>query len=300
MRLAVVVLNYLNWKDTIECINSALLQKDIELDIIVVDNHSQNESVEKIKQTFDMKENVHVIETEKNYGFARGNNIGIKYAMDKCNAERVFVSNNDVLFPDIYYFSKLSKIEYSKDIGALGTQIIGSDGINQNPYYRDLRLTSMVKDILTIIKTSFIRKVKSYGVRSPFRKKNRSNSSKEAINKEIKNNGRKELLHGSAILLTEHFLSSIHGFYPETFLYFEENILGIMFEKLNLRTQYVDNLEMYHKEDQSSILSFSNSSAIKDKMRMKSIWIAIKVKISSMQRIAQKTNEYKYNYRVIK
>ena len=41
-KLGVVILNYMNYQDTIECTESFLKQEYPELEIVIVDNHSDN------------------------------------------------------------------------------------------------------------------------------------------------------------------------------------------------------------------------------------------------------------------
>lgn len=89
----IILLNYNGYKDTIECIES--LEKIIykNYKIIVVDNASTDESEKILKCKFPK----HIfIQTGKNLGFAGGNNIGIKYAIDN-GAEYVLLLNNDTV-----------------------------------------------------------------------------------------------------------------------------------------------------------------------------------------------------------
>ena len=44
IKMGVVVLNFNNFEDTVNCVNSVLNQKHISLGVVVVDNGSQNDS----------------------------------------------------------------------------------------------------------------------------------------------------------------------------------------------------------------------------------------------------------------
>ena len=47
-KISIVLLNYLNYTDTLECVNS-ILEMEYELaGIVIVDNHSNNESFQKL------------------------------------------------------------------------------------------------------------------------------------------------------------------------------------------------------------------------------------------------------------
>lgn len=94
----VVLLNWNGWRDTLECLRS--LNDDLEYrnwHAIVVDNGSSDDSIGQIRRAYPA---VPIIETGKNLGFAAGNNVGIRHALE-VGADYVFVLNNDTtVFPD--------------------------------------------------------------------------------------------------------------------------------------------------------------------------------------------------------
>lgn len=79
--LAIIVLNWNGADDALECINS-LAQQTLKPTIIVVDNHSHDNSVVRFKQYQAKHPSVDcvVIDNEKNLGFAGGINTGLVYA----------------------------------------------------------------------------------------------------------------------------------------------------------------------------------------------------------------------------
>ena len=78
MQLSIIILNY-NVRYFLElCVTS--VQKaiqEIDAEIIVVDNNSQDDSCAMMKQRFP---NVKLIENKENSGFPKGNNIGVSQA----------------------------------------------------------------------------------------------------------------------------------------------------------------------------------------------------------------------------
>ena len=50
--LGIVILNYLNYKDTLECVKSLLGQSYKAFYIVIVDNHSANESYQVLRNNF--------------------------------------------------------------------------------------------------------------------------------------------------------------------------------------------------------------------------------------------------------
>lgn len=90
----------LNWKrpsDTITCLQSLAEQTYPNLQTLVVDNGSGDDSVERIQTACP---HAHVIANPENSGFARGTNLGIARALE-LGADFVFILNNDTyLAPD--------------------------------------------------------------------------------------------------------------------------------------------------------------------------------------------------------
>lgn len=78
-------------------------------------------------------------------------------------------------------------------------------------------------------------------------------------------------------MLTENYFRVFPGLYPKTFLYGEEIILKILFEKIGLKMLYIPNLLINHKEDKSSEQSFVNNYDITNKYRYEGNKIALQV-----------------------
>jgi hypothetical protein len=89
----IVLLNYNNWQDTVECINSLKNCGVKDSNILVIENCSSDDSVKKLKTE---SPEVSIIELNKNLGFTGGNNVGIKYALDN-NYDYAIALNNDTI-----------------------------------------------------------------------------------------------------------------------------------------------------------------------------------------------------------
>ena len=103
-KIGVVILNFISYKETIDCVNCFLNQQkdDNEIKIIVVDNGSDNNSFIEIKQTFINNNDVIVEKLPKNVGYAKGNNFGYKKICEKFNQipDFVIISNSDIILID--------------------------------------------------------------------------------------------------------------------------------------------------------------------------------------------------------
>ena len=131
-KLAIIILNWNGYTDTIECLDSLLKNEHSIFDIIIVDNGSHDDSVLKIQEWFQDQEltlnSVHRSEVANNYGkataeppikfqkdtpqtysivisdsnlgFSAGNNLGIRYALEKTYAVVMLLNNDTTLEPD--------------------------------------------------------------------------------------------------------------------------------------------------------------------------------------------------------
>ena len=72
-RVAIVVLNYRNYRDTVECVRSLERMDYPDLEVVIVDNDSPNESERVLRETFPLHT---LIQSGANRGYAAGNNVG--------------------------------------------------------------------------------------------------------------------------------------------------------------------------------------------------------------------------------
>ncbi len=100
-KVSVILLNYKGVEDTLECVRSLEKCSYDNFDIIIVENASPDDSYERLKEKFGDNPGVEpnkviLLKAEENGGFAKGNNIGIEYALEN-NADYIMILNNDTL-----------------------------------------------------------------------------------------------------------------------------------------------------------------------------------------------------------
>jgi len=119
-RTYILLLNWNGWKDTVECLESVLANTR-GAPIVLVDNNSSDDSVDRIgkylrsggvdfsvlgedeasspARTFPADDGVAVtiIRNKSNYGFAGGNNVGIRYVLKLADASFVWLLNTDTV-----------------------------------------------------------------------------------------------------------------------------------------------------------------------------------------------------------
>ncbi len=92
-KIFVVILNFNGALTLPACLNSVFQSDYPNFEIIVVDNDSKDGSFEQAKSSFSR---LHFIKNSKNLGFSQGNNVGIRFALEKF-ADYIFLLNNDAL-----------------------------------------------------------------------------------------------------------------------------------------------------------------------------------------------------------
>ena len=97
-KVSVILVNWNNFRDTAECLESLKQASYPNLEVVVVDNGSEGDDPRLIRERFG--DHVYVIENDKNYGFAEVCNIGIRDALTR-GADYVALLNNDtIVAPD--------------------------------------------------------------------------------------------------------------------------------------------------------------------------------------------------------
>jgi GT2 family glycosyltransferase len=97
-RVVVVVLTYNDWAETAECLDSLARLDYANAEIVVVDNGSAYDVAARAKTS---RATCTLIRNGANLGYAEGNNVGLRYALEH-GAEYALVLNNDtVVAPDL-------------------------------------------------------------------------------------------------------------------------------------------------------------------------------------------------------
>lgn len=119
-KISIIVLNWNNEKDTLQCLGSLAFLDYPDYKIILVDNGSTDGSPEKIKNKFPL---VELIINQENLGFARGNNIGIEEAV-KDHSDYVLLINNDTTVEPDFLKILVTSMELDKSVGIASPKIM--------------------------------------------------------------------------------------------------------------------------------------------------------------------------------
>lgn len=261
-KTAVVILNYMNYQETLTCVESVLLQKNVSFQVVVVDNGSANESFRILAEQYRHNRLVHVIRARKNYGFARGNNIGIQYARKRLQTDFVLLINSDTVMTDENYIHTLLS-HIGEKVGVVGSEIILRSGKKQKPYYEYVEFPTTL--IYYVYLLSGL-----YGI----------NALENRMEHLLEKRRREQILHGSALMLIPAYFEAYDGLYSRTFLYSEEILLYILCKRAGLKQVYARDTSIFHKEDQSSKFLFRNRNTVQAKYELQSykyvVWESFK------------------------
>ncbi len=199
--IAVIILNYMTWQETlreVDAVRALLGQRAYE--IIVVDNNSPNQSRDELAKRADGSYTF--LASEKNGGYAAGNNIGLRYAAQKGHRYS-WILNNDIVFdkPDVLE-KMLGVFDRDETIAAVSPDVYAPDGYLFNRNAVKPNLWDMTFGMLA------------------YKKKGRAD--------EAAKNGWLYVYHvqGCCMLLDTHKLAAVDFMDEATFLYCEEMILA--------------------------------------------------------------------------
>lgn len=261
-----VILHYLSLEMTVQCLDT--LEKTFAgqcYHAVVVDNGSPNDSGEALQAQYGNRKNCTVLLSQENLGFARGNNLGFRYAVENLSPEYVIVINNDVLVEDPEFFTKIRKIHSETGFYVLGPDIYARAAhFHQNPMSAQGYTLEQVEKIIRQRKRwlslyplhfwgeKLLQTAKTWA-KKLLRRKPKKQENPLACNPRLEN----PVLHGACYIFSGDFFSvRQEAFDPGTFLYFEEDILHYICRKNGWLMLYDSSLSVTHLEDVSTNLAF--------------------------------------------
>jgi GT2 family glycosyltransferase len=244
-KVAIIILNWNGWKNTIECLESIYQIDYPKYEIILVDNGSKDNSVQKIeayakgeisaessffrydlsnkplkiikppiKVPSSFNKELLLVENTVNYGFAKGVNIATGLAQ-KQQADYVLLLNNDIVVDRHFLSEMIAQAEKTPQFGIAGPTI----------YYYDRPTTvDFAGENLTL-----------------WRVKGKENCKKLSYPAEV------DKVEGSCMLISRTVLNKVGMLYPKYWAYWEETDLCFRAKKVGFRIFYFPNAMIWHK-----------------------------------------------------
>ena len=126
-RIAVVVLNWNGWRDTLACIASLETLNAESFSIILVDNGSTDGSVEHFQRELP---GIALLQTGANLGFGGGCNVGIRHAL-ALGAEYIWLVNSDATVDADALTALVQLADSNPKLGAVGSVLFDADAPNR-------------------------------------------------------------------------------------------------------------------------------------------------------------------------
>lgn len=250
MKTGFVIVNYNDYKTTIDLINN-IKQYNIIDKIVVVDNYSSDNSYEElVKYINDIKnkkeeivnDKIKIIKESKNNGYSAGLNIGCKYLIDTYKECNIFISNADIIINKEADLEELLKIIDDKNV------IVAPNILEKENISRGWKIPTPMQEVLVnlpLIEKSILKKLKYNNT---------------LYNKEIL---KVDTVSGCFFLINSKHLENIKYFDENVFLYYEENIFGVKTKKLNKNIVIVNNVNVIHNHSVSIDKSIKRINKVK-------------------------------------
>lgn len=116
--ISVIILNYCSFNDTQNLVARLLGLRD-NIQIVVVDNNSPDDSYHLLKDKFGSYNSIAFIKNCCNSGYAGGNNVGIRYVLEKLKSPYIAIINPDVEVAEYFFRNMVGYLEADPKIAAI-------------------------------------------------------------------------------------------------------------------------------------------------------------------------------------
>lgn len=250
MKLSVVILNY-NVRYFLElCLHSVEAAiANLDAEIIVVDNCSEDDSCQMIKSCFP---NVNLIENKTNDGFSKGNNLGVKQA----KGEYICILNPDTVVAEDTFSTLLEYAASCSKLGILGCRLIDGTGHYLPESKRNIPSPKVaLKKLLGSPYTYYANQLGEYEI------------------------GEVPVFVGAFMLLKKSLYIEVGGFDEDYFMYGEDVDISYKVLKAGYRNYYYGPTSIIHYKGESTLKDvnyakrFYGAMQIFYKKHFKSHWL---------------------------
>jgi len=253
----ILLLNWNNSKDTLDCLNSIFQCSDSEIQgVVICDNGSKDNSVRtlyfcleknkndfshlifKEKSSFEQKKScnsdtttlpVYLIENPVNYGFAGGNNVGISFIEQNLEYDYIYLLNNDTEIESGTVSKMVEKFVSNPKVGLCGSKIIYSSKPNIIQTLGGAEFNRVFGRAMNIGAMSHV---------------------SDPVD-EVQVSNRLDYIHGASMMISKPCLNLIGTMEESYFLYFEEIDWAERAKAAGFQLAFANNSIVYHKEGAS-------------------------------------------------
>lgn len=216
--------------EAIESVFASVLDPDFRLEVIVVDNASQDGSAEAIEGGFP---HVRVIRSDENLGFGRGNNLGVHYA----TGVAILLLNTDTIVRPGAIECLYGELFREPNRGVVGPYLQNADGSYQ----------CSMQSFPTVWRTfcTYFWLDRVFPNVPVFADAFMVHADPQA-ERDV------DVINGAALMIRADVFREVGGFDPEYFMYFEESDLCKRVASLGFRSRYIPSAKVLHFISQSS------------------------------------------------
>jgi len=224
LKLSIIILNY-NVRYFLElCLKSVHEAiKNVDAEIIVVDNNSSDNSCDMVKELFP---DVKLISNPKNFGFSKGNNIGVAQA----KGEYVCFLNPDTVVPEDAFEKLLTFSELKNKLGIMSCRLIDGYGRFLPESKRNIPLPFIaIKKMLGLSRSYY------------------------ASNIDERETARVSILVGAFMLMHKAIYNKVEGFDEDYFMYGEDIDLSYKVLQSDFHNMYFGSATIIHYKGESTL-----------------------------------------------
>jgi len=242
INIVFIVTNYNNTKYTESMIKSLEKVKGLTFALVVVDNASTDEEIEKLdKLAVSESNSLVIIKSKKNVGYFEGLNIGIRYVRAELPlVDNYVIGNNDLEFPEAF----ADQLEVSKAVldkyPVVSPNINMLDGTPQNPHVISA-ISKKREFIYDLYHSSYIMAGIILRVaKLTHRFTDRKDEQQHAVAQEIYQG------YGACYILGANFFEYFSELVCPTFLMYEEFFLAKQLDEKGFKTYYEPKIQVMH------------------------------------------------------
>lgn len=230
--ISVIVLNFRSPQPTVECVLALLEQSAVDqMEVIVVDNHSEDDSIGVLRNRLGGFERVRIIESSRNGGFGRGCNLGIHHARGRF----LLINNPDKRLQKDGVEKLMEKMKSDPSIGILAPKLLHGDGTRRHS------ARAYPRPIDVVIKRTFLRHLFPKRLEHYLQLRENPDNERET-----------DWIVGGVFTIRRELFRELQGFDDRFFLFFEDTDLCRRCRELKRRIVYYPHVVAYDRKQRLS------------------------------------------------
>jgi len=230
-KVFIIILNWNNWSDTLECLESLKNNDYLNEQVVIIDNGSDQRPIVP-------EPGIKIIYNKENLGFAGGNNVGLKYALEH-GADYALLLNNDTIVSRDFLTKLIEAGEKDKKFGLLGLKIYLANR------EKELGNTSAKQERIWFAGGK-VNWLSNKGEMRGWGENDKGQYDRPAFQET-------EYVTGCCLLIKKEVVEKIGLMPEEYFLYYEDTDWSLKARQAGFKCIFVPGARIWHKGSQSSI-----------------------------------------------